>query len=275
MFFREELVKKAFFDDAVRSVFQALPPLVAHHVLLVRKIRLAELIGKIAHAVGLQPQRQLQLIRRKCFEIIRAVKIRRSVDVRCAGRFQIAIVRAARHVFRTFKHHVLEKMREAGAARHFIRRANVIPQVDRNEWEPMILGQNDIEPVLQFIFFEFQLRHFKWRRLGRRLLGRSGFRGSLSGCFRGWLGSGFGRPLCRRSCWPLCLSCCEHGKGQNQQPKHENTPVEMPHHGVLSNGNNLAFSQRTALADVLGNPLLAYPASAPAQIVCARLAKAG
>ena len=56
---RKYLVKHSFFHHAVWSVFHALPPFVAHYILLIRKIRLVQFVRQIAHAVGLQPKRQL------------------------------------------------------------------------------------------------------------------------------------------------------------------------------------------------------------------------
>ena len=55
MFFRKNLVKHRLFHHPVRRVFHALPPLVAHHILLVRKIGLVQFVRQITHAIGLQP----------------------------------------------------------------------------------------------------------------------------------------------------------------------------------------------------------------------------
>src|SRR6267154_3301674 len=121
MLFRKKLMEQPFFHYAVRSVFHALPPLVAYHVLLIRKICLVQFVRQITHAVGLQPQRQFQLIRRQRLEIICAIKIRGAVDIRSARSFQIMKVRAAGNVPRSFEHHVLEQMRETGTPRKFVR----------------------------------------------------------------------------------------------------------------------------------------------------------
>ena len=55
MLFRKELVKQPLFHYAVRSVLNTLPPLIADYVLLVREVRLVQLVRQITHAVGLQP----------------------------------------------------------------------------------------------------------------------------------------------------------------------------------------------------------------------------
>ena len=91
-------VHQPFFDGPVRLVLHALTALIADNVLLVGKIGLIQLVRQVAHAVGFEPKRKLQLVRRQRLEIIRAVKIRGAVDVRSARRFQIVEVRTARHV---------------------------------------------------------------------------------------------------------------------------------------------------------------------------------
>ena len=108
MLFRKELMEQPFFHHAVGSVLHALPALIADHVLLIRKIGLVQFVRQITHAVGLQPQRELQLIRRQRFEIVGAVKIGRAVDIRRPRRFQVVEMRTPRHVPRSFEHHVLE-----------------------------------------------------------------------------------------------------------------------------------------------------------------------
>ena len=104
----DKATAQTLFDDAIRGVFQALAALVAHHVLLVRKIGLVQFVRQIAHAVGFEPQGQFELVRRKRFEIIGAVEIGRAINVACARGFQQMEVRAAGNVFRSFEHHVFE-----------------------------------------------------------------------------------------------------------------------------------------------------------------------
>ena len=79
-------------------------------------------------------------------------------------------MRAARHVPRSFKHHVFEKMRETRAPRKFVRRSHVVPQVHRHHWQPMIFGKDHLQPVVQLVLFEFQLRHHQRGGLRRRNL---------------------------------------------------------------------------------------------------------
>src|ERR1700758_5730699 len=62
-------------------------------------------------------------------------------------------------VLRALEHHVLKQVGEAGAPSAFIRGTDVVPQVDRDQGKPMILGQDHLQPVLQSVFFIFDL----WR----------------------------------------------------------------------------------------------------------------
>ncbi len=70
-------------------------------------------------------------------------------------------------------------MRETGAAREFVRRPHVVPQVHRHHRQAMILGENDFKAILELVLFKFQLRHFEWRGLGRRRLRGRGMTGRL------------------------------------------------------------------------------------------------
>src|SRR5207302_5208723 len=135
-------------------------------------------------------------------------------------------------------------MRESRATREFVRRPHVVPQIHRHHRQPVIFGENHLQPILQFILLKFQLRDFEWRALGRRWLG------AFLGC---------------RFCWSFCrrrLRANQTCKQQKRGPtKRENNLVVKPHHRVLSNWHNLPFSRRTALAGILKNPALAYIAS--------------
>jgi hypothetical protein len=56
---------------------------------------------------------------------------------------------AAIVVLRTLEHQVLEQVREAGASRHFVLRADVIPDVDGDNGKRVILVDQDVETVGQ------------------------------------------------------------------------------------------------------------------------------
>ena len=67
-------------------------------------------------------------------------------------------MRVARHVLRALEHHVLEQMRETGAARLFVRRADVIPQVHGDHRQPLVPAQDHVEAVRQRVLLERELR---------------------------------------------------------------------------------------------------------------------
>ena len=157
MALRKERVKHRLFDDAVRLVLDALAPLVSHDVLLIGEAGLIDDVEEIAHAIRLEPQRQLELVRRHRFEVVRAIEIGGAVDVAAAGAFDGLEVRVGRHVLRRLEHHVLEEMREPGAAGLLIRGADVVPQIHRHERQPMILRQDHIQAIRQREFFEVDL----------------------------------------------------------------------------------------------------------------------
>ena len=97
------------------------------------ELRLIDCVEQIAHAIGLEPERELELVRRHRLEVVRAIEVGRAVDVAAAGAFDGLEVRVARHVLRALEHHVLEQMREAGAPGFLVGRADVIPEVHGDE----------------------------------------------------------------------------------------------------------------------------------------------
>ena len=80
------------------------------------------------------------------FEVVGSIEIRGTVDIACASPLQELEVRVRRNVLRVLKHHVLEQMGETSASRFFIDWPNVIPNIDRNARQPMVLNQQYIEP---------------------------------------------------------------------------------------------------------------------------------
>jgi hypothetical protein len=84
------------------------------------------------HPVGLQPERQLQLVAGQGLEVVRPVEPGRGVQ-RAAGSLHQGHVLALLDVQRTLKHHVLEEVREAGLSRFLVPAADVVPEVDRHD----------------------------------------------------------------------------------------------------------------------------------------------
>ena len=111
------------------------------------ELLLIEHVEQVAHAIGLEPQPELELVRRQRLEVVRAIEVGRAVEVRAARRFEQLEVRVARHVLRALEHHVLEQVREARAARRLVGRTDVIPEIDRDERQPMIRREDHLEAV--------------------------------------------------------------------------------------------------------------------------------
>ena len=135
-------------------VFHALAPFVADDVLLVGQRRLVDLLEQVSHAVRLEPERELELIRRNGLVVVGAIVIGRPVQVARAGGLEHAKVRVRRHVLRALEHHVLEQVCKPGPARLLVGRADVIPEIDADHREPTILAEDHFEPVRQLVFLD-------------------------------------------------------------------------------------------------------------------------
>ncbi len=164
-------MKQLFLHDPVRLVLDALPALVADHILLVGEVGLIDLIEQITHSIGFEPQRELEAIGRHGLEVVGPIEVGGPVQIAAAGALQQPEVRVARDVLRALKHHVLEQVGEAGSPRIFVRGTDVVPQVDRDERQPVIFGQDHFEAVRQRVFLELD----RWN------VGLGGLRGWLAG----------------------------------------------------------------------------------------------
>jgi hypothetical protein len=60
---------------------------------------------------------------------------------------------------------VLEEMGEAGASGALVGGADVIPEVDGHEREPMILGEDDLQAIREGVFLHVELGHRDRMRL--------------------------------------------------------------------------------------------------------------
>ncbi len=131
----------------------ALPALVLHDVALRVELREIERVEQEAHAIGFEPQRRLEIVRRDGLVVRRPIVRGRAV-VGAADALGELVVQAVGHVAGTGEHHVLEQVREAGAAGHLVLRADVIPDVDRDRRRRVILREDDREPVRQRVTLE-------------------------------------------------------------------------------------------------------------------------
>ena len=133
-----ERVEQGLFNQSIGLVLGALAALVAHHILLIGKLGLIELLEQRAHAIAFYPQSQFQLVGRQRLEIVGAVKICGAVDLRCARTLENRKVLIFRDVLGALKHHVFEQVRKAGAPGFFVGRPDVIPEVHRHQRQPLI-----------------------------------------------------------------------------------------------------------------------------------------
>jgi hypothetical protein len=103
-------------------------------------------VEQVAHAVGFEKERELEGVGRHVDPVVRAIVGRRAV-VRAAGPLEQRIELARLHVARAHEHQMLEEMREPGAPGALARRADVIPDVDRDNRHAMVFVQDDVEAV--------------------------------------------------------------------------------------------------------------------------------
>jgi hypothetical protein len=75
-------------------------------------------------------------------------------------------VTTARNVLGAFEHHVFKEMSEAGVAYGFVGGAHVVPDIDGDEREAVIFGQNDLKAVVELVFLEFDLGDLQGLGLG-------------------------------------------------------------------------------------------------------------
>ncbi len=168
---RIEHVHELLLRVAVRAVLDALPPLVAHDVLLVGELLAVDRVEQVAHPVGFNPQRELEPVRRDRLEVVRPVVVGGAVDARRARAFEHLEVRVLRRVFRPLEHQVLEQVREAGPARGLVDRPDVIPEVHRHDRQPTVLAEDDLEAVRKRVLLELNPRDLG-RSLRRAVLRR-------------------------------------------------------------------------------------------------------
>ena len=136
---------------AVRLVVDAQPALFLHGLALVVELGLRDL--QRAHAIGFQEQRQLELIRRQHLEVQRQVVAGGAVHRAAVGEHLVEVLAVA-DVARALEHHVLEQVREAGAARPLVARADVVGDVDRDHRRAVVLDELHAQAVGERDFLE-------------------------------------------------------------------------------------------------------------------------
>ena len=163
---RKEELEEALLGDAVRHVLGALLALLAHDRLLVVEALLGERVEQEAHAVALQPERELELVGRDGLEVVGAVEVGRAVHQRGAGALEVLEEGVFRDVPAALEHDVLEEVGEAGAAGNLVLGADVVPEVDCDEGHLGVPGEEHLEAVVEHEALD--------RELGRDVSGLGG-----------------------------------------------------------------------------------------------------
>ncbi len=152
MIVRIDIGERLLEPRAVRLIVEALTALVLHDLALIVELRLGERLDKSAHAVGLEPQGEIELVRWHLLEVIGAIPGSRAVDVRAGtatGFLQQRPVLPVSNVARALEHHVLEEVSEAGLARLLALRADVVHDLYGNDGRRVVDTVDDVEPVWQ------------------------------------------------------------------------------------------------------------------------------
>ena len=118
-----------------------------------------------AHAVGLEPHRELERVGRHHLEVVRVVEPRRSVEG-AAVLVDDADVLELRDVLRALEHQVLEQVGEAGAALRLDAEADAVHHLDDDDRRGVVFADDDAQAVRQLLVDD---RHReRLRRGGRR-----------------------------------------------------------------------------------------------------------
>ena len=150
---REEVGLELLLERAVRPVVVRPALLVLDDLALVVEVLLAERVEQGRHPVGLEPQGEVELVRRQGLEVVGPVEPGRAVH-RAAGRLDEGDVLGLGDVARALEHDVLEQVGEARLARDLVLRADVVPEVDRDDRCEVILGDDDAQAVVETLVAE-------------------------------------------------------------------------------------------------------------------------
>ena len=144
----------------VRLVVDAPAALVLHDVALVVELLQGHRRQQARHAIGLEPQRHLELVAGERVEVVRPIQPGAGVEG-AAGRLDEAEVLPLLHVRRALEHHVLEQVREAGLAGLLVLAADVVPEVHRDHRRARVARQDDAQPVVEGVALDRDLRQGK------------------------------------------------------------------------------------------------------------------
>ena len=123
-----------------------------------------------AHAIGLEPERQLERIAGHGLVVDRVVLAGRAVQIGAELLERHEVIAVV--MLRALEHHVLEEVGKAGSARLLVLRADPVPEVDRDDGRLVVLVEHDRQPVGKGVFLDLEhgdlrLPWFDGRWLGR------------------------------------------------------------------------------------------------------------
>ena len=154
---REKGLLNVPLGHAVGPIFVALPAFVFHYVTLGVKPFLVQGVQQEAHAVGLQPQHQLQVVGWHILPVVGAVSGGGTVEGRADFLQRLEV--AGLVMTGAAEHDVLKEVGEAGASNLLVLGAHVVPDVDRSNGNGTILMQDYIETVGQGVFLKSDASH--------------------------------------------------------------------------------------------------------------------
>ena len=131
---------------AVGLVVDAEPPLFLHGVALVVEVRLGDV--ERPHAVGLEEEREIELVGGQDLVVERPILVGRPVHRAAVGEDEMRVLAGA-DVRGALEHHVLEEVREPGAALALVARADVVVDRDGEDRRRVIFRDDHAQPVLE------------------------------------------------------------------------------------------------------------------------------
>ena len=150
MLLREAERRQTLPPRAVRLVVDRPAAFVLHDVALRVELLLREPWQHPAHAIGLEPERQRDLVGRNGFIVVRPIEPGGPVQGPSGALDEFEMF-VRLDVRRPLKEHVLEQVGETGAIKPLIGRTHVIPQIDRDDRRRVILREHHMQAVREVI----------------------------------------------------------------------------------------------------------------------------
>ncbi len=135
---------------AVGHVVVALAALVLDDVPLVLHGLFVERGEQRAHPVGLQPERELQLMGRHGLEVVGALEARGAVEGAAGALHQLEVA-VPLDLRGALEHQVLEEVSQARTALDLVAGTDVVPEADRGDRGQVVLGEDHPQAIGQAV----------------------------------------------------------------------------------------------------------------------------